>query len=177
MQFFQQHTRCYSAENRRYMLLFIFLYEMLIFRKKKSAKFVIFRYQEPTFSINCVKFLKNYHRQYEISADAIKNCSTLQPPDSHNFIDLKNILKGIFVERSRIPRKWWKLWCLFIEFCEESIFLIKNFLKCPFFWYWILWRVRFSNIEFCEMSENGLNFPPRQTPVIALVYICISWKS
>ena len=25
--------------------------------------------------------------------------------------------------------------------------------------YWIFRRVHFSDIEFCEMSENGLNFP------------------
>ena len=39
---------------------------------------------------------------------------------------------------------------------KESIFF--------FFSYWILWRVHFSNIEFCKMSENWLSFPPRQTP-------------
>ena len=27
-----------------------------------------------------------------------------------------------------------------------------------------MWKVRFFYIEFCEMSENGFYFPPRQTP-------------
>ena len=53
-----------------------------------------------------------------------------------------------------------------IKVCEESVFLKLNFVKSLFFSHWILWEVRFSNVEFCEMSENGLNFLPRQTPDI-----------
>ena len=39
-----------------------------------------------------------------------------------------------------------------IAFCEQSVFLILNFVKSPFFSHWILRRVRFSHIEFCEES-------------------------
>ena len=55
-------------------------------------------------------------------------------------------------------------------------FNILNFEKSPFFWHWILWRVTFSNTEFCEMSVNGFNFPPRQTPLVLWQKICNCWK-
>ena len=51
-----------------------------------------------------------------------------------------------------------------IAFCEQSVFLILNFVKSPFFSHWILRRVRFFHIEICEMSENRLNFSARQIP-------------
>ena len=35
---------------------------------------------------------------------------------------------------------------------EESVFLISNLVKSLFFSYWILWRVCFSHIEFCQES-------------------------
>ena len=68
------------------------------------------------------------------------------------------------------------------KFCDKSIFLILNFVKNLFSSYWILWRVGFShikfceesvffNVEFCEMSENILNFPPRQTLILIMVQI------
>ena len=87
----------------------------------------------------------------------------------HNFLVLYVIisqkigkirdLKSFKHKKSGILRKWCKLSCLYSEFCEESVFQVMNFVKSLFFQYWILWRVRFSNAEFCEMSVNGLNFP------------------
>ena len=52
-----------------------------------------------------------------------------------------------------------------IKFCEESVFLIMNFVK-----------ICFSNVEFCEMSKIGLNFPPRQTPDITKHYLILYGK-
>ena len=40
-----------------------------------------------------------------------------------------------------------------VEFCEVSVFPRIEFCEVSVF----------PRIEFCEVSENGLNFPPRQT--------------
>ena len=37
-----------------------------------------------------------------------------------------------------------------MEFCEETVFSMKNFAKGPFFQYRILRRGRFFDVEFCE---------------------------
>ena len=47
---------------------------------------------------------------------------------------------------------------------------ILNFVNCPFFWYWILWSVCFSDIEFCEISENRLNL---DRPLVVFI---VQWQ-
>ena len=56
-----------------------------------------------------------------------------------------------------------KTWTI-LNFVKSLFFSCFIFVKGLFFWYWILWKDCFSIAEFCEISENGLNFPPRQTP-------------
>ena len=94
---------------------------------------------------------------------------------------------NIFTQKTFMPVYWilWKICFSDTEFCEESVFLKFNFVKSPFFTNSILCKVHFShiefyeesvflilnsvkffNIEFCEMFENGLNFSLRQTPWI-----------
>ena len=65
---------------------------------------------------------------------------------------LSNNICYYFAKNLQNSRFKKKLSCLYIECCEESVFLILNFVKSPFYQYWILWWVRFTNIEFCEES-------------------------
>ena len=89
-----------------------------------------------------------------------KNVQGVAPSKKRKTGTLLNFVKNPFshiefCEESVFPH---------IEFCEESVFFILNFVKSSFFSYSILWTVRFSNVEFCEISVNGLNFPPRHIP-------------
>ena len=59
------------------------------------------------------------------------------------------------------------------EFCEESLFLKLNFVKCPFSDIEFCEKVRFSNTEFCEMCENSLNFLLRRTSVFVVVVVVV----
>ena len=73
-----------------------------------------------------------------------------------------------------------------IQFCEESVFLIFNFVKSPFSSYWILWRVRFPHTEFYEESVflmlNFVKCPktdsilPLDRPLIVLDILLINFS-
>ena len=65
-----------------------------------------------------------------------KTARCYKPPYFHQSEkQLKRLF--FFFLKSRFYRKWWKLTCLHIEFCEESVFLAMNFVKSPFFFQWI----------------------------------------
>ena len=79
------------------------------------------------------------------------------------YTGIKNKLKGL-TKKGRISRNHGKRSFLCIDFCEEPSYFTLNFVNSPLL----------NDIEFCEISENGINFPPRQ--VSANVIKCIAIK-
>ena len=69
-------------------------------------------------------------------------------------------------KKSGIPRKWWKLSCLYTEFCEESVFLVMNFVRClktdyfPFRHIpaaqWLVEINQFNQTSFGKMKQQRL---------------------
>ena len=130
----------------------IFLHHMLLFCKK-AIKFKIFLLlsvdifdKTPLISQKII----TSHWQYKISADSIKNCSSLQTPTLIISSIWKRTWEAFLKKRVEFSENGRNFHACIFNFRKSHFFLIMNFVKSPFFWHWILWSVHFSVNEFCE---------------------------